>query len=118
MRTLVLVVLLALWPGVAGAAERRPNALEAGAGVATCMTALRRYDPPEEGVSLRGNVHRAILIEDGVDFAVIEPDATELWMNVTSLTIPAANEHDELYAREQMRYAITCLGNMRNSHLP
>jgi hypothetical protein len=115
MRTLLLVVLLALWPMSARAEELHPNALEVGASVATCMTEARIY-PPDGGVELRGNIHEATLFEHGGAFVTLHRRAfnpiEEPEMANQPIQPPMAFDvtagDDSVSRRETLRYALDC----------
>jgi hypothetical protein len=114
-RSLVLVVLLALWPLNTRADEQPPSALEIGASVATCMTRARQY-PPGGGVELQGTVDEVTLIEDARPFVVLHrrdfDPAREPWLANQPIQPPMAFDvpsgNDTGNRRETVRYAIYC----------
>ncbi len=116
---LLLVVAVALLPSAVGAQGPRPNALEVGAGVATCMTEGRIY-PPEGGVAVYGTIHQVTLIEDGLAFATIRrrvfDPAQEPWLandpEQPPMTLDPLIEVDEMGMRETLRYAVNCFGKV------
>jgi hypothetical protein len=118
-RSLVLVVLLALWPLSVRADEQPPSALEVGASVATCMARVR-YAPDEEGVEVQGTVHEVTLIEQARPFVVLHrrdfDPAKEPWLANQTFQPPMAfdvvGKNDEGYRRETLRYAYDCFNRV------
>lgn len=103
-----ILALLVLWPGSAGA-QWRPNALEVGAFVATCMHQARSYSPGD-GVELHGNVHEATLVDRMRPFAILRtrtPDSSdEAPVSFEALT------NSDPYHQEALRAGVVCFNGM------